>query len=634
MAGDRNSRNRRLVFEAMEDRKLLSTTYTWTGLGGDGGAGTWSNNNNWNPSTSSPGNATHDVAVLVGGASVKMDAVGPCRLDGLNFSNGASNLDLDGQNEYAIQIADKPGNAAGSLTVSNSVLGANNELRFGSLSVGEVAGDTAQLTFTQNAVAENVSGPILPSPDPIIPPVYSTDMVGNEGTGTLTVSNGASLTTNPLRIGDGDGGWGSVLVTGPSSSLTVVSNGITVGTNGGSEGVGNLGVQQGATVSVLGGWGDVNVSGKGDPSSVLVQESQDGQVSTLDAGGLSLTGVASAQFLDGGTALIDGSANMGLEQGDQSNTSLTVSGTGSQLIVGDNFAVGADGLAALSIIGNGVLKVAATPAVGFPPGNLVVSSGTGADTNVTIDGGQLFAYGGSTIGSGDKSVSKVHIVNGGELYTLLPSTVAGGTSANATITVAAGSHWTVGDPENTPPIFSTLTLKATNNRLDGGPVAGAHLFVQDTSTVSAGEIIVSAGAELGGTGTCNVGLVSAAGLIAPGDSEFGPAIGTLKVFGNYNASTTADLQIDLGAGTSDMLSVSGLAVLGGTLVVRPNGIKPQLNQQFTILTAGNGVSGKFVAPIEGTPAGNGLIWHVDYSNPNAVILRVIQAQGLAVPGIK
>ncbi len=51
MTGDRTSRNRKLTFEALENRRLLSTTYTWTGLGADGG--NWSNKSNWNPNTGS-----------------------------------------------------------------------------------------------------------------------------------------------------------------------------------------------------------------------------------------------------------------------------------------------------------------------------------------------------------------------------------------------------------------------------------------------------------------------------------------------------------------------------------------------------------------------------------------------------
>ena len=73
--------------------------------------------------------------------------------------------------------------------------------------------------------------------------------------------------------------------------------------------------------------------------------------------------------------------------------------------------------------------------------------------------------------------------------------------------------------------------------------------------------------------------------------------------------------------------------MGGTLsVLIDPGYEPNLGDRIVLLSATNGISGKFAAPIDGRTAGPGLIWHVDYSNPNQVVLEVLKGQGLPVAG--
>ena len=267
MARKPTSRTRKLVFEALENRKLLSTTYTWTGLGVDGG--NWSNSQNWSPNSSSPGNGSEsDIAALAGAASVKLNANPTWAIQRLTFSNGASRLDIAGNSVKVATLANKGGGAAESLTITNTGP-ANSQLQYGRLSIAAAIGDSAQLSFTHGIVAQE-----MPSPNG-----HYQDIVGRRGNGTLTVSACASLTSNPLYIGDGDGGNGSVLVTGPST-MTVVAGGVDIGDSQGSGGVGNLTVQNGATASILGKLGDISVSGASNPSTVVVKNS-----ATLNVGG-------------------------------------------------------------------------------------------------------------------------------------------------------------------------------------------------------------------------------------------------------------------------------------------------------------------------------------------------------------
>lgn len=99
---------------------------------------------------------------------------------------------------------------------------------------------------------------------------------------------------------------------------------------------------------------------------------------------------------------------------------------------------------------------------------------------------------------------------------------------------------------------------------------------------------------LQGSGT----LVTAAGLINTGTLSPGNSLGRFTVQGNFANAENGTLQIELGgadtAGTEyDQLSVSGTAVLDGTLEMKlVNGFMPVAGQPFTVLAA-NGVSGTF-----------------------------------------
>lgn len=96
------------------------------------------------------------------------------------------------------------------------------------------------------------------SPDPIVSPVVGTIVVGNTGSGSLTVNAGSVVASQRLTLGNAVTGDGSVVVTGAGSSITtdydVVGN--FYNTNIGSQGRGNLSVLDGA--SFVNGLTDTN----------------------------------------------------------------------------------------------------------------------------------------------------------------------------------------------------------------------------------------------------------------------------------------------------------------------------------------------------------------------------------------
>lgn len=103
-----------------------------------------------------------------------------------------------------------------------------------------------------------------------------------------------------------------------------------------------------------------------------------------------------------------------------------------------------------------------------------------------------------------------------------------------------------------------------------------------------GELIISAGATLGGTGTME-GNVLNRGTLSPGNS-----IGTLTIAGDYQQTSTSSLDIEIASPSSfDRLVVSGRASLAGTLQIVPYGGNPlAYGQKYEFLQAGS-ISGSF-----------------------------------------
>jgi len=135
----------------------------------------------------------------------------------------------------------------------------------------------------------------------------------------------------------------------------------------------------------------------------------------------------------------------------------------------------------------------------------------------------------------------------------------------------------------------TLILSGVNTYTGQTAVEGGSLIVNG-STASSAETIVTAGGTLGGTGT--VGALSVqGGIVAPGHN----GIGTLSVQGNVQFGPGSVFQVQVNpAGQNDKLVSSGAATLnGGTVAVQAQSGTYAPSTTYTILTANNGVSGRF-----------------------------------------
>ncbi|MGP0955768.1 S8 family serine peptidase, partial [Serratia sp. CY68758] len=149
--------------------------------------------------------------------------------------------------------------------------------------------------------------------------------------------------------------------------------------------------------------------------------------------------------------------------------------------------------------------------------------------------------------------------------------------------------------------IGTLVLTGTNTYSGPTLVNQGRLAVNGSVTSA---VSVQSGGIVGGSGTVGSLTARDGGTVAPGNS-----IGTLNVAGNVSFEPGSRYAVEVGPnGQSDRIQSSGSATIGGgevavTLENSPNlltqsEVRSLLGQQYTILSAQQGVSGQFdaVAP--------------------------------------
>ncbi|HGE8363097.1 TPA: S8 family serine peptidase, partial [Serratia marcescens] len=147
------------------------------------------------------------------------------------------------------------------------------------------------------------------------------------------------------------------------------------------------------------------------------------------------------------------------------------------------------------------------------------------------------------------------------------------------------------------------TLVLTGNNTYAGPtlVNQGRLAINGSVT---SDVSVQNGGIVGGSGTVGSLTARRGGTVAPGNS-----IGTLNVAGNVSFEPGSRYAVEVGPnGQSDRIQSSGSATIGGGEVavtlenssnlLTQSEVRSLLGQQYTILTAQQGVSGQFdaVAP--------------------------------------
>ena len=423
-------------------------------------------------------------------------------------------------------------------------------------------------------------------------------LVASQGTGSLTLQNGATGTmAGQLVVGGSAGSNGTVTI---DDSELQAEGGVVIGYGG----TGTLTVQNGASLktgddgtglsAVIGlqntGNGTVNVQGGSWQAGGSVEIGSDG------TGTLNVSQAGTVQSED---------ATIGKDAG--SSGSVNVAGVGSQWSVSGDVTVGSFGSGSLAISGGGtVTDVNAT--IGDKAGSSgsvnvigvgsswqnsgILNVGGDGAAGLTVDAGTVTA-GGAAIGSNFAPV-QVDVTNHGALSVLGDLSVGGATGTTVTVenggTLDSGNHATIGGSGGETTVTVTGANSAWTLHGDAEMTIDdkGSLFVNNGGTVTANTITVDTGGSLNGQGGTVIGsVVNAGGTVTPGD-----AVGTMTINGDYTqTSGSLLLEID-GADQFDQLIVSGMAnFTGGSIdVLFGNGFVPTDGEDFDLIMASLGLN--------------------------------------------
>ena len=531
----------------------------------------------------------------------------------------------------------------GTINVDGSTLIAQNTLI---VNDGSSAGLTGTLSITNGGAAVSQGQTIIgggPGTATVTVDGAGSSLVtasaltiGSAGTGTLSITDGATAFAGTTILGDAAGSSGTLTVKNAQSELTTSS--LTIG----NAGNGTMTISDGGSVANT--FSDI-AAGAGSVSKVTV----DGLNSTwFNSGDLEIGGAGNGTLtIQNGGAVTDLNAYLGIATG--STGTALVTGANStwntnNLFVGGDNVIGNKGSGTLTVEDGGTVNSGVTDigtAAGTTgkvtvtgqgstftnTGDLFIGAGNSSSGTldvadqggVSVDGDLFVAY--APDSSGTLSISGISVVTVDGAVSLATQS---GTTGTIDIGGAAGSaalapglldaatiqfgsgngtinfNHTSDSYVFTPQLSGSGTINqiagttdlATDSLGFSGTlnVTGGRLVVD--GSLPDGRAVVSGGGILGGDGI--VGGIDAepGGIVAPGNGDF---IGTLHVFGDVYFGSGSTYQVQLNPlGDSDQIEGEGTAVLtGGDVQVLLAPGAYDTSTQYTILTAAGGVFGSF-----------------------------------------
>ena len=348
--------------------------------------------------------------------------------------------------------------------------------------------------------------------------------VGHSGTGSMTVDGGSFSTVDDLVIGLNPGATGDVTVSGTGSELQVGDT-LYVDLSGGN---GTLTVNSGGAVQaaelLINSNGTASVNGTAklavDDSPINFSAIEGGDIHVGHSGTGSMT-------VDGGSFSTVDDLVIGLNPG--ATGDVTVSGTGSELQVGDTLYVDLSG-------GNGTLTVNSGGAV--QAAELLINSNGTASVNGTaklaVDDSPISF---SAIGGGDTHV---------------------GHSGTGIMTVDGGSFSTAGNLLVASLGTGTLMIQ------DGGSVSNTSAFIAEMSGSSGNATVVGPGSTWTSSDSLYVGgnasAIGGAGTLTVSTFATMDVTNTLKVWSGGTVNLSGGT---ISAGTIDLLGTLNFS--SGTL---------------------------------------------------------------------
>ena len=600
-----------------------TTYYTWTGATSD-----LSLNTNWTPS-GPPTSLSTDIALFTNNAANATPTLssGTFSAEGISYSAPST--------AYTITFS---GTSATFGDYGIALLGTTPQV------INNTAG-----TFTFSGVGGTTIG--------------TSNLTYNISGGSLVFSNSNSTVDAPALNVSGD------------ATVTLPTNGDVY--------IGTLTTTSSGAIDLQGSTLHIVQSAVTTNSGIL---SGTGTIAMKGTGTLTLTGAntyTGDTLVEGGTLVITGAGNLNSDYlvVTQNNATFDMSGmsapslaflsgfegwSGTTINLGANELIAAysnyDGDYDGSVIGTGSVSLSGSRSLSLG-GNSTYTGGTTISESCTLyiyDTGSLASTGPVTLN--DTAVFDITgLTNGGTQIGPLSSSSAG-TTVNLGL-----NHLTINQSTNTTyagmirsggiaggllnfPAFETSTLivsgdgKLTltgNNAtffgeilvngnlvvngslgntaaLIGAPQVSSELVVNGSfENIGLGKIIVSSGGTLSGVGTLGLTFINQGGTISPGNS-----IGTINLTSYTNNGGKYLVEVD-GNGHSDLINVSGDAVInGGLVVVAPlNGVY-ELNHKYTIVTAAS-VTGKYAGAIASTFSGNQLLINPQLSYvPTDVFLTI------------
>lgn len=592
-------------------------TTSWT----NGGLGEWSIASNWN-------NGEPDETSFA------------------YIANGVTALLTTGGTARELHIGGAAGNSTLLMTESGGHTGVLTKII--NTYVGDAAGQTGSLTMDHGAAFYGGQNSFLiAGSNPLTHGTVSVSgtnslvlmtnvVIADQGTASLTLSDGAGILCNNAGLGISPGSSGSATVTGTGSLWSSLTGIINVGGQGGFNGgsaslnvtdggvvaFGALKVFSGGLVSVNNGsiataglviassdsaplaggtLGDL-IIGDTTAGRMLVKET--GRVVTRrgfiggslgSAGSVTVTGpdsrwdcagsvwagnlgTGTLAITNGGVLTSTGNGYLGFDT--NSSGSALVSDAGSTWTMAVNLYVGGNGLAPggpgiLQIENGGVVGAAATT---------VYNTGTlRLGVNHTLNGPLTF-LGGFIQATASNTISKSFSIGNGGVFVQ---------TAGFDLTLGGNISGTGGLTKFGPGGSGTLKLTGSNT-YTGATAINAGTLQVDGSITSAAS--VNNGGRLSGSGSVGTVTVNSGGTVVPGSTA-----GKLSFNGNYTQVSGSVLEIELGGYTPgsgyDQLAVSGHAAIAGTLkVTLINKFRPSVGDSFTILTS-NSESGNFTSII-------------------------------------
>jgi len=399
-------------------------------------------------------------------------------------------------------------------------------------------------------------------------------LVGADGAASMTVSNGASVSSDSsfvAGIGSGTGRKSSVTV---ESGATFATGPLVVGHQGSAD----LGIQTGG--KVVSSSAVIAADSASDARVVVDGNASSWAVGTTLVVGLSGTGALSVT--NGAHVASAGQITLGQAAGSVSAMNIANGG----VLSGDNAIVGVDPLSKASVVIDGagsVWKNAATFIINN--GSVGISNGGAVSSAKTVIASQLGDQGTLNIGApaGSAAIAPGHLLtptvtfgNGVGIMNFNHS--ASAYDFDAAITGAGAINQ----------ISGVTNMTGDSSGFSGTlSVTGGRLAVN--GSLASSMVTVFGAGTLGGSGTVGNVAVQSGGTIAPGNS-----IGTLNVNGNIAFAPGSTYNVEVNpAGQSDRIAATGAASLGGDVKVLAGTGNYDASTKYTILTAGGGRTGAF-----------------------------------------